>query len=111
MKSGEDGLIGPGSNNYGRNNSDSNGESETLKIQVPTCGRIVHYVPVLPDVLRETNPQYCKLLPAIVVEASDLYANLVVFSMGSTPADSNFSVPHKSLAHPNQSYWQWPNEK
>lgn len=85
-------------------------------INIPTVGRIVNYIPVLPDTLRTMNPEYCKLLPAITVEASDLYVNMVIFSMGSTPSESKFSVPHISIVPrgldgtPNMSYWKWPNE-
>jgi hypothetical protein len=94
-------------------------ELEQMKYQKPepTCGRIIHYYPVLPDVLKDMNPQYCKKLPAIVVEASDLHANVVVFSIGSEPAKSQYSVPHITVApknengEPTMSYWKWPNER
>ncbi len=86
-------------------------------IQIPTCGRMVHYIPVLPDIIKAQNPDYCKALPATVVEASDLYANMVVLNMGSNPAEAKYSVPHKSVVAKNEdgepviSYWQWPTIK
>jgi len=83
-------------------------------VMLPTCGRMIHYFPVLPDFLKQDNPDYCKMLPAIVVEATDLYVNMVVFGIGSTPCESKVSVPHKSEAldfetkEPTMSYWDWP---
>ncbi len=110
MKSGENGLIGPGSNDYGR------GENPNFTVKIPSCGRMVHYFPVLPDSIKAINPDYCKVFPALVIEASDLAVNMVVFSIGSTPCESKWGVPHKSLvlnenSEPTMSYWDWPQIK
>jgi len=112
MKSGQSRLIGPGSNDYGKNEP-----TETKKVQIPTCGRMVHYFPILPDALKVDNPDYCGMLPAIVVEASDLAINIVVFSMEGNPCQSKYSVMHKSevldfsTGEPTRSYWDWPTIK
>jgi len=83
-------------------------------IQIPTCGRIVNYIPVLPDILKHNNHSFIKALPAIVIEATDLYVNMTVFSL-SNPAEGRYSVPHISVVtkdeHGNAllSYWEWPS--
>jgi len=91
------------------------------EIKIPTCGRMVHYFPVLPDVLKANAPTYIKMLPAIVIESieNDLAVNMCVFGMGSgiSGAETKWSVQHKSCVakdedgNPRWSYWDWPEIK
>lgn len=108
MKSGENGLIGPGSNNYGATE-----KTVPAPVKIPTCGRMVHYFPFGEDGFN-CEPVYVKMLPAIVVEASDLAVNMVVFGMNIHPSSqAKFSVMHKSSAfdaagNQHSAYWDWP---
>lgn len=112
LKSGEDGLIGPGSNNYGAEEK----APIAKEVKVPTCGRIVHYFPNKADAHCAANGAV--MVPAIVVQDwNNLIVNLSVFPMN--PDGTNvlrYSVHHISEAPNNGglpigAYWAWPEMK
>lgn len=77
-------------------------------VNLPTCGRVVHYYPAESDIICRSNG--AEFLPAIVIQAFGiLHANIQVFTM-SFDAHSvlRYSVNHKSEALPGQPYWEWP---
>lgn len=82
------------------------------KVNIPTCGRIVHYFPVN-DQLAKTNN--AEKLPAIVVQSWESPSvNLSVHTASQdAPVVLRFSVPHISAAATSegkiiQDYWDWP---
>lgn len=77
-------------------------------INLPTCGRIVHYYPSENDPICRANG--AEFVPAFVIQAFGiLHANLQVFTMSSdAPQVLRYSVNHKSEAPPRSPYWEWP---
>lgn len=78
-------------------------------IQMPTCGRMVHY---FPD--RTTNDFiFVSPSPAIVIAASgENELMLSVFSASeSRPVVLRAAVPHMSAKKSGANYWDWPEIK
>jgi len=80
----------------------------TNTVNLPTCGRIVHYYPADNDVVCRANG--VEFIPAIVIQSFGiLHANILVFTMNQDAREVlRYSVNHKSEALPGQSYWEWP---
>lgn len=111
-QSGQEGLIGPGSNNYGQ-------EKIEVKIQIPTVGRIVHFYPIGEVEKSITGANNAEKIPAIIIQAwGYLTANMQVFTMNSDAVNVlRYSVYHISEVPKNDngepivSYWEWPTIK
>lgn len=94
---------------------------ETATVQLPTCGRIVHFYPNGNDSVCGANG--AEFVPAIVVQHwSGLIANLSVFPMNTDATNVlRYSVHHKSEAiivnedgsktQVYGTYWDWPEIK
>ncbi len=83
-------------------------------VNVPGCGRIVHFSPVTARDQRVIGTGASKV-PAIVVEGDDTHPSLSVFTVNAErPVVVRKTVPHVSLADKDaegnftQSYWEWP---
>lgn len=76
------------------------------EIQMPTCGRIVHYYPM--NCNPSTNNGIIKL-PAIVI-CDDLNPDLNVhYASERNPVKTFRSIPHKNDWVEGQvGYWDWP---
>lgn len=111
-QSGQEGLVGPGSNNYGK-------EQPVVKPQLPTAGRIVHFYPVGENEKAITGANNAEKVPAIIIQAwGYLTANMQVFTMNPDALNVlRYSVYHISEVpkddegNPTVSYWDWPQIK
>ncbi len=96
MKSGENGLIGPGSNDYGR------AEKAVITEYIPKRGHQVWYYPEKPQGFSATK-QDC--YPAIVIDGDDTYPTLEVFT------DEGYEVyktvyPKSEIPTPYHAHWK-----
>lgn len=76
-------------------------------MEIPKCGRIVHYYPNGVDVIAGSN--FATVVPAIVIQSfgDSNHLNLQVFTMnGDAPNVLRFSVYHKSEAPEGAAYWE-----
>ena len=84
-------------------------------VQIPTCGRIVHYYPNGGDAHCSANT--ANVVPAMVVQTFGTAINLSVFPMNTDATNVlRYSVLHKSNLKTNEdgtpvsglAYWDWP---